>query len=679
MSLAKARKGLKTEKKGGKVSPDQKLLNQFFETHDNHNKSDKNFKFSHFHPGHAEDAFKISAEFMEIANKNRDNAIEKVVEHANKASETSNLELVRHALMMFISHHPSARNKNLRIPPLIKRSPGSTVPKKKQVSSAEKFKETEGENPELYMNWYREDPNLNEHHEHWHIVYGATGVPDLDNPLTKRVHKDRHGELFVYMHRQMLARYDIERIGLGLSLVKPLDDYSAPIEEGYHPNENLVDAEDRNDPYSTFGSREHKKQLRNIPSSKDKTEELKIEDMQTSREKIEKAVNCGKFYNDTKIDIDTLGAVLESYQNGNVEHLIEYYGLKFYGDNIGLHGSGHLIIGNITDDPGVMSQTRVAARDPAFWRWHRHIDNLVKTWEEKQEPNDFSKSLPVKLQDVILVFKDKLPIHHGETQDEEAAEFGEKTFGGKNFCTDVSKNDIVTNELETKMKTRVWTHISDSGSTEEIDFLFPREFYYYFRVENTSASEFIATFRVFLVPEELAESRVHWIELDKFKESLPANSKTVVCRDCDMSSIVRQPPQKTDDELDDTALPIDTTPDAEGINTNDTFCDCGWPFHLLLPRGRKGGMKFKLLVFISDWSEDKVEVPKENIRCGSISFCGAQKPADKYPDNKPMGYPLDRPFKNNSYKETFAGLNNAVIKDVSIKLVKDFPEIVEGC
>ncbi|CAB5185181.1 unnamed protein product [Rhizophagus irregularis] len=665
MSLAKARKGLKTEKKGGKVSPEQKILNQFLEApKDKHKKKDKKFKFTQFDPEHADAAYNITVEFMEIANKNPENAIEKVIEYAKKASETSDPELVRHALMMFVTHHPSARNKNLRIPPLIKRSPGATVPKKKNISlapgplvsthSTEKIKETE-DNPELYMNWYREDPNLNEHHEHWHIVYGSNGVPDVKDPKI-RVHKDRHGELFVYMHRQMLARYDIERLGLGLSLIKPLDDYFAPIDEGYHPNENLVDAEDEDDPYSTFGSRKPGSKNRDY-GKKDGPFTLKA--MDANRKKVEEAVNCGKFYNGAEIDIDTLGAVLESYGKGD---LIKYYG--------SLHAGGHLTIGHIIDDPGVMAQTRVAARDPVFWRWHRHIDNLVKTWEEKREPNDFSNSSPVKLQDVIFVFKDKLPIHHGETQDEEAAAFGEKTFGGKNFCTDVSKNDIVTNELETKMKTRVWTHISDSGSTEEIDYLFPREFYYYFRVENTSASEFIATFRVFLVPEELAESRVHWIELDKFKESLPANSKTVVCRDCDMSSIVRQPPQKTDDELDDTALPIDTTP---VDNNNDRFCDCGWPFHLLLPRGRKGGMKYKLLVFISDWSED--EVPTIS-RCGSISFCGAEGAADKYPDKKPMGYPLDRPFKNNSYKETFAGLNNAIIRDVCINWVDEFPEIV---
>ncbi|PKK40733.1 E set domain-containing protein, partial [Rhizophagus irregularis] len=153
------------------------------------------------------------------------------------------------------------------------------------------------------------------------------------------------------------------------------------------------------------------------------------------------------------------------------------------------------------------------------------------------------------------------------------------------------------------MKSRIFVYTEDSQSPEKIDYLYPREFYYYFRVENTSSCQFEATFRVFIVPEELVESRCHWIELDKFKESLPPSSKTVVCRDCDMSSIVRQPPQKTEDELDDTALPTGT---GTTVNKHKSYCDCGWPFHLLLPRGRRGGMKFKLLVFISDWSEDEV-------------------------------------------------------------------------
>ncbi|CAB5185182.1 uncharacterized protein OCT59_007578 [Rhizophagus irregularis] len=655
MSLAKARKGLKTAKKGGILTDQQKSVNEFLRVPKSNKTSSR---FSPFNRDQIREAYNYCAKFMKIANENPDNPIEKVLEYANEATETTDPELIRYALMSFITHHPSARNRNLRIPPLIQRSPESCVPQKKPgpVVSDEKVGESEGD-IEYGMNWYREDPNLSEHHEHWHIVYSGQGIPDYKNPDI-RVNKDRHGELFVYMHRQMLARYDIERLGMNLPLIKPLDNYRAPIEEGYKPNTNLRDRNDESvGKIDTFGSRE--------PNSALKLN--KINELEKKRKVLEKAIEMGKLTDDIEITVDLLGAFVEPSNIPGIQEMVDKQG--------GLHGDGHGAIGDINDDddPGVMTQTRVAVRDPAFWRWHRHIDNLINTWEEKQEPNDFSNSPPVGLQDIILVFKDKLPINHGETQDDEAAAFGEKTFGGENFDTDVSDNKYVTHELQTKMKSRIFVYTEDSQSPEKIDYLYPREFYYYFRVENTSSCQFEATFRVFIVPEELVESRCHWIELDKFKESLPPNSKTVVCRDCDMSSIVRQPPQKTEDELDDTALPTGT---GTTVNKHKSYCDCGWPFHLLLPRGRRGGMKFKLLVFISDWSED--EVPRIS-RCGSISFC-ASEASEKYPDKKPMGYPFDRPFKNNSYEETFAGLNNVVIRDICINWVDEFPEVVvEGC
>ncbi|GBB88162.1 hypothetical protein RclHR1_01470010 [Rhizophagus clarus] len=481
---------------------------------------------------------------------------------------------------------------------------------------------------ELFMNWFREDPNLNKHYECWNLVCNQSG---FDSKSLKRVYRDRNGEMFVYMYRQMLARYDAERLGLNLPLTRPLDNYRAPIEEGYEPNGSLV---------TIFGSRKANSVLDNTT----------VQEIEKYRVSIKQAIEMGKFHDGTEIDINLLGAVVSGANMRN------YYG--------GLHARGHVAIASISNKPGVMSATRVASRDPVFWRWHRHIDNLINLWEEKQEPNDFSNSPPVKLRDVILAFKNELPIGHEETEEEEAAAFGEKTFGGGNFDKDVSNNEYVTNELQTRMKSKFWTYF---GLTENIDYLFPREFYYFFRVENTSSSPFDVTFRVFLVPEELAESRRHWIELDKFKGgTIPPNSKTVVCRSSDMSSVVRQPPRKTRNELDV----------AHGTTRNplEAFYDCGWPYHLLLPRGRRGGMKFKLLVFISDWSQDKV--PRKS-RFGSISFGGNESLYSKYPDNKPMGYPLDRPFKNNSYQETFAGLNNAIIRDVSIKWVDEWQEVFD--
>src|ERR1043166_5736456 len=182
---------------------------------------------------------------MKIANANPDDPITKVLEAAREESKTQDPELVRWALMSFISHHPSARQRHLRIPPLVKRAPGISVPKKKPPVSApgpvlsSPPAQQHGGDIERLLDWFREDPNFNEHHEHWHIVYPSGPFPNPLNP-DEMIRKDRHGELFIYMHRQMLARLDAERQALGIPLVKPLENYHEPIPEGYHPSENLI-------------------------------------------------------------------------------------------------------------------------------------------------------------------------------------------------------------------------------------------------------------------------------------------------------------------------------------------------------------------------------------------------------------------------------------------------------
>lgn len=35
-------------------------------------------------------------------------------------------------------------------------------------------------------------------------------------------------------------------------------------------------------------------------------------------------------------------------------------------------------------------------------------------------------------------------------------------------------------------------------------------------------------------------------------------------------------------------------------------CNCGWPDHMLLPKGSSAGMSFDLFVMISNYDDDKV-------------------------------------------------------------------------
>lgn len=66
------------------------------------------------------------------------------------------------------------------------------------------------------------------HHWHWHLVYPNSGTREI-------VNKDRRGELFYYMHQQVLARYNAERFSNKLAKALPLSNLREPIEEGYYP------------------------------------------------------------------------------------------------------------------------------------------------------------------------------------------------------------------------------------------------------------------------------------------------------------------------------------------------------------------------------------------------------------------------------------------------------------
>lgn len=77
--------------------------------------------------------------------------------------------------------------------------------------------------------WYfREDVGVNLHHWHWHLVYPFEGDARV-------VNKDRRGELFYYMHQQIVGRYNFERLSNSLARVKRFNNFREPIAEPYFP------------------------------------------------------------------------------------------------------------------------------------------------------------------------------------------------------------------------------------------------------------------------------------------------------------------------------------------------------------------------------------------------------------------------------------------------------------
>jgi hypothetical protein len=95
-------------------------------------------------------------------------------------------------------------------------------------------------------------------------------------------------------------------------------------------------------------------------------------------------------------------------------------------------------------------------------------------------------------------------------------------------------------------------------------------------------------------------------------------------------------------------------PNSSPPTSDRPHCACGWPKNLLLPRGTAQGTEFDLFVMVTDGSkdqpteEDADEVSSDNdntMDSDSCSYshilCG-KTGNNKYPDNRPMGYPFDR-------------------------------------
>lgn len=159
------------------------------------------------------------------------------------ARDRVNPILFNYALSVAILHRPDT--KNMTLPLFIETFPekyvdskvfskireeASVVPDGSRMPIIVPKDYTASDLDEEHRLWYfREDVGINLHHWHWHLVYPF----EANNRAI--VAKDRRGELFYFMHQQLVARYNFERFSNRLQRVKPLSDLREPIAEPYFP------------------------------------------------------------------------------------------------------------------------------------------------------------------------------------------------------------------------------------------------------------------------------------------------------------------------------------------------------------------------------------------------------------------------------------------------------------
>jgi tyrosinase len=711
--------------------------------------------FSVFDKRHLARAMEVVAEMMRRANAvPEEQGLQAVLDYYEEMRGRENPELVDYALMVFITHHPRGRALTHSIPPITLRNPELVAPSTAVPQMAFAGPELMGVMAEVgaeavssdivggaiptdNLEWYREDPFANEHHTHWHVVYPTVGVPDPNNPSSMKF-KDRQGEVFFYMHQQMLARYDAERVAQELERVKPLVDYRAEV-IGYDPGPYLRS--------QGFPTRPAGRRMVSIPA-RPGVPEYRVSDHENRRARLKKAVTDLEFAQANPVipmdKVILLGSTIENNDDG-IGAVAGPAVEAFYGN---LHNIGHVMLALAsTGGSGVMRTPQVAIRDPVFWEWHKHIDDFYAAWQTGKGKQEFVDRPMVRLRkqldpaagrasspDIILTFEDQLPAAaaSGGLQ-----AWARESFGGDHWEDDFSETATTTATLETSMLRRQLI-LADRVTTVPLEHLTHRPFVYVFRIENQVDREVQVTVRVFLVPGSQVTDRRSWIEMDKFVHRLGALEKGTVARRGSQSSVVRKPAVMSPELLKEDAL-LMTQQDfdamlAEGLPAsiaNRLRPFVGQPVSIAFLSNTLGQPDWNLAVpFIqshftfvpseqpqrpgeNDSPEDIERVEASNYctcgwpynllvprgtadgmpfrlavicsdweidqvggeeSCGSLSFCGAR---DSYPDKRDMGYPFDRPFEV-PIADTIMANPNMAFRDITIRRMPDVVDDVNG-
>ncbi|MEO6612390.1 MAG: hypothetical protein ABIT05_06615 [Chitinophagaceae bacterium] len=566
---------------------------------------------------------------------NYEKGVDKALDHVDSLDGKENPDLLKYTLEVYLLEN--AKKLPVQKPSILVKEPELVVSSEHVLPRMRLEFATDTDEPK--MDWFREDPLLNAHHTHWHQVY-------RDNQ------RDRHGEMFLYMHQQMIARYNTERIALELNEVNPYDDLHQPISIGYlaGPDGRLSLAIGGDRQPDAFVNPD----LAN--------------GLLTQRERLSQAIDRGNF--------DINPAAPDSLREET--RAASRLGWEL---ESGYHNSGHGVIASIND--GVMGATIFAIRDVVFWEWHKGIDNLGARWRQRLPAYNLgAESKPLRIRksvdqqgkpftpDLILSFLKDIPGIDEAGFNGEAV--GNTAFGGNNWNTEFISGSLnfdnhgnqatikYTDSLQTSMKSgTVKYRLNGQEKNYKYPYLAHEPFGYFLRLENKDLVQKQVTIRIFIVAEGKQEDRRMWIEMDKFLQELPPQSKVVAFRKDSEAAVIRKPAV-----LNPATENIDFDPTK--IGDNNALCDCGWPYHLLVPRGTRAGMGFRIMMMVTDAAVDLVGPEPE---CGSLSFCGAT--SNLYPDKRPLGYPFNRKFNANgtAITNTIAATDNMGWRSITIKLV----------
>ena len=451
-----------------------------------------------------------------------------------------NPELVKLGLGIFLTHNKKAQDLGVVVPPLdlflrFKKLPLG-VPLSNPVT------------PEFMkgvhmLSYFREDSDFNDHHYHWHLVYPYSGICELDDHKMCKPVIDRQGELFLYMHSQMIARYNAELLSWDLDLIHSWN-YDDILTYGYTPVPGIRQCYAARPAFQGWYDN-HNPDL--LPEDASPPKKVLIR----WRNNIFRAIENGHFVTKKengeagKFELTAdnahnwVGIVVEPQQPCLQEVAPgsrEFIDRNLYGE---LHNQGHDKFAEIgyskTNEAfGVMSNNLVSPRDPCFWVWHAHID-------------EFRQAVTNKYVHDLTEFKPEAKLLSLEIKSRDS----KSTTPAGGLTTFLGPPQLHANECNAKLAHEPY------------------------QWELTIHSDYILaqviTVRLFIAPACMIEAQRSWIEMDKFTHTIEKGQNTVTRIDTE-SSVARKPFKPEE--------------------ISNSWCLCGWPQSMMLPNGKPEGAHY---------------------------------------------------------------------------------------
>ncbi len=470
--------------------------------------------------------------------------------------------------------------------------------------------DTFGPGSEALVAYWREDFDFNDHHLHWHMVYPGGGYYD---PQTKTVADaiNRRGELFLYMHSQIVARYDQDRLCWGLPLTKGWA-YDDLLDQGYVPVPQLIDGYGARPPMHGW----YPVRNPNIPPNGPDFEDapMPIDVLAKWRFALLQAIYTRKVWIRKSDDhtqretldltdanmLDWCGNVVESAPLA-CSTIPGKPGWEIDGDVYGnLHNFGHDKFAEIgyheylseVNALGLMISNFGSPRDPCFYLWHRHIAEFRELASD-QFPQDITATAPTGVSVTGLEIE---PIDPHSPN------------AGRGIGTVMGPPSLDHAEVNAKLDHE------------------PYQWRVTIQCDGASASNPVEVdVRLFVVCDVLKDHRHTYVEMDKWPVTLTQPTTVLVRKDME-STTVRKIENYAGSATD------------QGYSS--PWCLCGWPRNMMLPVGTPEG--FPMQAFCCVTVPKLHRVPESELATPSISYCGAQLKDHLYPDDLGMGYPFDR-------------------------------------